>query len=70
LSNIRNDEYRKHIFEKLIERRQIKQEEIRVRQEEIQVVDDILKFINQYQIKHSNDQLTYQQNKEGFKKNY
>jgi len=67
LSNLRNDEYRKHIFEKLIERRQIKQEEIRVRQEEIQVVDDILKFINQYQIKHSNDQLTYQQNKEGFK---
>ncbi|CAF1495377.1 unnamed protein product, partial [Adineta steineri] len=49
---------RKTIFEKLTEDRKIKQNEINARQEEIQVIDDILEFINQYRIKHSNNELT------------
>ncbi|CAF1089802.1 unnamed protein product [Adineta steineri] len=58
LSHLRNDTYRTTIFEKLIECRKIKQNEINIRQEEIQVIDDILQFVTQYHTKHSNNQLT------------
>ncbi|CAF4929527.1 unnamed protein product [Rotaria sp. Silwood1] len=67
LSNLGSETYRKSIREKLIERRKTKEAEIRVRQEEIQVIEDMLQFINQYQIKHSSivptSQDTYQQTK-------
>ncbi|CAF4364714.1 unnamed protein product, partial [Rotaria sordida] len=53
LSHLGSEIYRKNIREKLIERRKSKEAEIRVRQEEIQVIEDMLEFINQYQIKHS-----------------
>ncbi|CAF4452299.1 unnamed protein product, partial [Adineta steineri] len=56
LSHLRNDTYRKTIFEKLIECRKIKQNEINIRQEEIQVIDDILQFVTQYHSKHSHNQ--------------
>ncbi|CAF0845318.1 unnamed protein product [Adineta steineri] len=58
LFHLRNETYRKIIFEKLTEDRKIKQNETNIRQEEIQAIDDILEFINQYHIKHSNNQLT------------
>ncbi|CAF1105674.1 unnamed protein product [Adineta steineri] len=58
LFHLRDETYRKTIFEKLTEDRKIKQNEINIRQEEIQVIDDILEFINQYRIKHSNNELT------------
>ncbi|CAF1378809.1 unnamed protein product [Adineta steineri] len=58
LSNLRNETYRKTIFEKLTECRRIKQNEINIRQEEIQAIDDMLRFINEYHIKYSNNQLT------------
>ncbi|CAF3393718.1 unnamed protein product [Rotaria socialis] len=64
LSHLGSGIYRKNIREKLIERRKSKEAEIRVRQEEIQVIDDMLEFINQYQIKHpSTNQVIYQQTK-------
>ncbi|CAF1013295.1 unnamed protein product [Rotaria magnacalcarata] len=64
LSHLGSEIYRNNIREKLIERRKSKEAEIRVRQEEIQVIDDMLQFINQYQIKHpSTNQIIYQQTK-------
>ncbi|CAF1201229.1 unnamed protein product [Adineta steineri] len=58
LSNLRNETYRKAIFEKLTECRRIKQNEINIRQGEIQAIDDMLRFVNEYHIKYSNNQLT------------
>ncbi|CAF1032423.1 unnamed protein product [Adineta steineri] len=58
LTHLRDETYRKTIFEKLTECRRIKQNEINICQEEIQVIDEILEFINQYRVKHSNNQLT------------
>ncbi|CAF4237010.1 unnamed protein product, partial [Adineta steineri] len=58
LSNLRNETYRKTIFEKLTECRRIKQNEINIRQKEIQVIDDMLRFVNEFHIKYSNNQLT------------
>ncbi|CAF3366504.1 unnamed protein product [Rotaria sp. Silwood2] len=67
LSHLGSEIYRKNIREKLIERRKSKEAEIRMRQEEIQVIEDMLQFINQYEIKHSSivptSQVPYQQNK-------
>ncbi|CAF1219893.1 unnamed protein product [Rotaria sordida] len=67
LSHLGSEIYRKNIREKLIERRKSKEAEIRVRQEEIQVIEDMLEFINQYQIKHSSivptSQVIYQETK-------
>ena len=73
-----NELYRKNIREKLLERRKSKEAEICVRQEEIQVIDDMLQFINQYQMKHSStiptNQMTCQQTNtlatEGYNKIY
>ncbi|CAF1317353.1 unnamed protein product [Adineta steineri] len=58
LSNLRNETYRKAILEKLTECRRIKQNEINIRQEEIQAIDDMLRFVNEYHIKYSYNQLT------------
>ncbi|CAF1257354.1 unnamed protein product [Adineta steineri] len=58
LSNLRNETYRKTIFEKLTICRRTKQNEINIRQKEIQVIDDILQYVNQSNIKYSNNQLT------------
>lgn len=50
-----------------MERRNIKEAEIRVRQEEIQVIEDMLQFINEYPMKHpssvSSNETTLQQSK-------
>ncbi|CAF4120749.1 unnamed protein product, partial [Adineta steineri] len=46
------------ILKKLTECRRIKQNEINICQEEIQVIDDMLQFVNEYHMKHSNNQLT------------
>ncbi|CAF3597070.1 unnamed protein product [Adineta steineri] len=58
LFHLRDETYRKTILKKLTECRRIKQNEINICQEEIQVIDEILEFISQYRIKHSNNQLT------------
>ncbi|CAF1444720.1 unnamed protein product [Adineta steineri] len=51
LSQLDNETYRTNIREKLNERRLCKQAEMRVREEEINVIEDILQFINEYESK-------------------
>ncbi|CAF4303652.1 unnamed protein product, partial [Adineta steineri] len=58
LFHLRDETYRKTILKKLTECRRIKQNEIDICQEEIQVIDDMLQFVNEYHMKHSNNQLT------------
>ncbi|CAF4099149.1 unnamed protein product [Adineta steineri] len=58
LFHLRDETYRKTILKKLTECRRIKQNEINICQEEIQVIDDMLQFVNEYHMKHSNNQLT------------
>ncbi|CAF0781110.1 unnamed protein product [Adineta ricciae] len=57
-SNLQNEEYRKHAFETLLERRQKKQEEIEVCQEEIEIIDDLLYLIQQRSIEQNNTSTT------------
>lgn len=57
LSQLSNEFYRKNIREKFVERRTQKQSEIRSREEEIAVIDDMIKFIDNYQLKHSSTSL-------------
>jgi hypothetical protein len=49
-----------------LELRKTKEAEIRVRQEEIQVIEDIIQFINQYQSKTSSNNQTKNIITEGF----
>ncbi|CAF4069546.1 unnamed protein product [Adineta steineri] len=58
LTHLLNDIYQEAIFDKLTECRRIKQNEINIRQEEIRVIDHVRQFVNEYHIKHSNNQLT------------
>ncbi|CAF4717342.1 unnamed protein product [Rotaria sp. Silwood1] len=51
LSHLGNETYRRNIREKLNERRIHKQAEIRVREEEIKVIEDIIQFINEFELK-------------------
>ena len=44
-----NGDEREKIVHKLIELRRNKEEEIRLRQDEIQIINDLILFINQYQ---------------------
>ncbi|CAF1505231.1 unnamed protein product [Adineta ricciae] len=53
-SKLHNEEYRKNAYEILLERKRKKQEEIEVCQEEIEIIDDILKFIQQSSIEQNN----------------
>ncbi|CAF1032462.1 unnamed protein product [Adineta steineri] len=57
LTHLLNDIYQEAIFNKLTEYRRIKQNEINIRQEEIRVIDHVRQFVNEYHIKHSNNQL-------------
>ncbi|UJR34321.1 hypothetical protein I4U23_021724 [Adineta vaga] len=51
LSQLDNDSYRINMKEKLNERRLCKQAEIRVREEEINVIEDLIQFINEHETK-------------------
>ncbi|CAF0834967.1 unnamed protein product [Adineta steineri] len=51
LSQLDNETYRANIREKLNEHRLCKQAEMRVKEEEINVIEDILQFINDYESK-------------------
>ncbi|CAF4164168.1 unnamed protein product, partial [Adineta steineri] len=51
LSQLDNETYRTNIRKKLNEHRLCKQAEMRVREEEINVIEDILQFINEYESK-------------------
>ena len=49
LNDVENGDEREKIVHKLIELRRNKEEEIRLRQDEIQIINDLILFINQYQ---------------------
>ncbi|CAF1061004.1 unnamed protein product [Adineta ricciae] len=53
LSQLDNDLYRSTMKEKLNERRLCKQAEIRVREEEINVIEDLIQFINEHETKRA-----------------
>ncbi|CAF1170690.1 unnamed protein product [Rotaria sordida] len=53
LSHLGNETYRRNIRDKLNEHRLHKQAEIRIREDEIKIIEDIVQFINEFELKRS-----------------